>query len=120
MKHKLLLVAMVVCTFGLLLVAPGCDTPTAPTGPPSDKKQKSDVQMTEEEGAIVAELAKLSPEDRTRAEEQKVCPVTGEPLGSMGKPQKITVIGKEVFICCAGCEEKLNEEPEKYLAKIGK
>ncbi len=56
--------------------------------------------------------------DRTAAREQRVCPVSGEPLGSMGKPIKLTVEGREVFICCTGCEDTLREDPEKYFAKL--
>ncbi len=46
-------------------------------------------------------LATLSPADRELAEKQKVCPVSGEPLGSMGTPYKVTVKDREVFLCCA-------------------
>ena len=63
-------------------------------------------------------FAKLSAEDRTLAEQQKICPVTEEPLGSMGTPIKLTVNGQDVFICCAGCEEDLRDNPDEYLAKL--
>ena len=61
-------------------------------------------------------LAQLSTTDRALAEKQKICPVSNDPLGAMGKPIKLTVQGQDVFICCKGCEEPLREEPEKYLA----
>ena len=61
-------------------------------------------------------LAHLSTTDRVLAETQKICPVSEDPLGSMGKPIKLTVQGQDVFICCQGYEEPLREEPEKYLA----
>ena len=63
-------------------------------------------------------LAELSPADRALAEEQKICPVSGEPLGSMGKPVKVTVKGRTLFLCCDGCEESIKKEPDKYLAKL--
>ena len=62
-------------------------------------------------------LAQLSTTDRALAETQKICPVSEDPLGSMGKPIKLTLQGQDVFICCKGCEEPLREEPEKYLAR---
>lgn len=65
-------------------------------------------------------LAELSPEDRALVEKQKTCPVSGDPLGAMGKPYKVTVQGREVFLCCPGCEAKIKENPEKYLAKLPK
>ena len=63
-------------------------------------------------------LAKLSPADRAAAERQKTCPVIGELLGSMGRPIKLSVEGRDVFICCAGCEEDLRDDPAKFLAKL--
>jgi hypothetical protein len=63
-------------------------------------------------------LAELSDEDRAAAVEQKICPVSGEPLGSMGTPVKVTVKEREVFLCCAGCEGAITEDPDKYLAKL--
>ncbi len=67
---------------------------------------------------VIAELAKLSPEDRAVAEKQKVCPVTDAPLGSMGVPIKVTIKGRTVLLCCGGCQEKLNRYVDEYLAKL--
>jgi YHS domain-containing protein len=50
--------------------------------------------------------------------EQKTCPVSGEPLGSMGAPVKVTAKGRTVFLCCAGCEKKFLADPGKYFKKI--
>jgi outer membrane murein-binding lipoprotein Lpp len=63
-------------------------------------------------------LAQLSPEDQALAKKQKVCPVSGEPLGAMGKPYKVTVEGREVLLCCPGCEAKIKANPQEYLAKL--
>lgn len=63
-------------------------------------------------------LAKLSPADRALAEKQKTCPVSGEPLGSMGTPYNVTVQGRDVLLCCSGCEAEIKKNPEKYLAKL--
>lgn len=67
---------------------------------------------------VVAALAELSAEDRLLAEKQKICPVTGELLGSMGAPLKVDVNGMPVFICCEGCKEELLKKPDEYLAKL--
>lgn len=64
------------------------------------------------------ELAKLSPEEASSAEKQHVCPVSGEMLGSMGPPMKVDVKGQQVWICCDGCREELQANPDKYLAKL--
>lgn len=63
-------------------------------------------------------LAELSDADRAAAERQRVCPVSGLVLGTVGKPYKVTVKGKTVFLCCPGCEEKITKDPDTYLAKL--
>jgi hypothetical protein len=63
-------------------------------------------------------LAKLSAADRELAEKQKICPVSGEPLGAMGTPYKVTLKDREVFLCCSGCEARIKENPDEYLAKL--
>lgn len=65
-----------------------------------------------------AELAKLSPADQTLARAQKLCPITSEPLGSMGVPARVEVQGRTVFLCCKGCEGELRAHPQKYLPKL--
>ncbi len=50
--------------------------------------------------------------------EQKVCPVTGAKLGSMGDPIAVEVEGRKVWVCCAACPPKLKADPAKYLARL--
>jgi membrane fusion protein, copper/silver efflux system len=59
-------------------------------------------------------------EDEKLIARQKLCPVTDEPLGSMGAPVKLVVDGRVVFICCKGCEKELRSDARKYLAKVPK
>jgi membrane fusion protein, copper/silver efflux system len=59
-----------------------------------------------------------SAEDRLLAAKQKICPVTGEPLDSMGGPVRVEVAGRVVFICCKGCEKALRKDPAKYLSNL--
>ena len=98
-------------TGGPMLAPP--QRPTAPAGP------QATTGDTAEPEKVKANLASLSTEDRALAEKQKICPVSGEPLGGMGAPKKISVAGRDVFICCQGCEKELKSEPDKYLAKLG-
>ena len=67
---------------------------------------------------IALAMAELSPEDRTLAMAQKLCPVGDSPLGSMGKPVKVSVKGRAVFLCCDGCERAVKEDPDAILAKL--
>jgi uncharacterized protein (TIGR03000 family) len=67
---------------------------------------------------VSANLAKLNPEDRKAAHEQRFCAVQdGIRLGAMGVPVKIAVNGKPVFLCCKGCVAKAQSNPEQTLEK---
>ncbi len=68
--------------------------------------------------AMAQALSQLSDEDRQLAEVQRVCPIAGVPLGSMGTPVKVDVEGTSVFICCEGCRANLLKNPQKYLEKL--
>jgi len=61
-------------------------------------------------------VAILSPEDQRAAVAQRTCPVTGDLLGSHGKPLKVQVPGGSVFVCCDGCEKDLRTAVSKHVA----
>ena len=86
------------------------------TGKASDSAAEQGSEDTE----ITKAMAELPVEDRTLAVKQKLCPVSGEALGKMGAPLKMEVKGQTVFLCCAGCKDKLLANPDEYLAKIKK
>lgn len=67
---------------------------------------------------VNAAFASLSEADRAAALAQKNCPVSDEPLGTMGAPIKVTLAGRDVFICCEGCRDALVADPQKFLAKL--
>jgi len=71
----------------------------------------------EDEDGLKQLESQLSPEDRQIVERQKLCPVAGTLLGSMGLPIKVMVEGRPVFICCERCRERLLGDPAKYLTK---
>lgn len=99
----------------------GC-TGGSPTSAPkqttSERTGKSEKPETTENPRIAASLAKLSPEDKALAEAQKVCPMSGEPLGSMDVPPKLTLNGQTVFLCCNGCAKDAKADPEKTLKAL--
>jgi YHS domain-containing protein len=47
--------------------------------------------------------------------EQTVCPVM---VKAINKDIFTEYKGKKVYFCCAGCKEKFEKEPAKYLAKL--
>jgi hypothetical protein len=100
----------------------GCGTPAPTSAPPTTGQASHEHDHADHDyaatGEVAEALAKLTPEDRAAAERQKNCPVTHEPLGSMGVPPKVAVNGRDVFICCKGCEAELLENAGAYLAKL--
>ena len=52
--------------------------------------------------AAMKGIALLKPSDQAAALAQRKCPVTGDLLGSEGKPLKVRVRGRTVFVCCRG------------------
>jgi hypothetical protein len=80
---------------------------------------RTGVEATQNEPKVVKQdLAGLSPDDRELAIAQGSCPVTGKPLGSMGIPPRVVVKGRQLFLCCKGCETTLGSSPEKYLPRL--
>jgi membrane fusion protein, copper/silver efflux system len=59
-------------------------------------------------------------DDRQLIARQKVCPVSGGDLDSMGGPVRLVVDGRVVFICCDHCEKSLRQKPALYLPKLPK
>jgi hypothetical protein len=47
-----------------------------------------------------------------------VCPVSGEKLGSMGDPVVFIKDGKEIRLCCAGCQKKFDANAEAMIKDI--
>jgi YHS domain-containing protein len=85
--------------------APEAVSNSAPSSPDSDD-------------SIALGLAELSAADRALAVTQRLCPVTGKPLGSMGKPASLEMEGRVVFLCCDGCKQPFRNNPKKYLSRM--
>ena len=86
--------------------------------PPSASEAEKAAAGNEESTVTLSEA-----EIETLAEEQKVCAVTGEPLGSMGTPVPVRVTDSKgadhtVLLCCESCREELLENPDEHLAKL--
>ena len=92
----------------------GCSGGNAPA-PKGELKSTATITADPE---VKASLAKLSDEDRKLANEQKSCPITGEPLGSMGVPIKLTLKDQTVFLCCASCKKEAEADADKTLKVV--
>lgn len=96
---------------------PTPDAPDSGAAPKDDAPKAAAVSLSDKE---IADIKKLPAEDQPLAMEQLVCPVSGENLGSMGKPLKVTAKGQSLFLCCSGCEDEVKSDPDAVLAKLKK
>ena len=94
------------------------DSPVVPTPSMTDKPEAATNSTDEADNEINAELAKLAPDDRKLAETQRLCPVTGNRLGSMGPPMKVMIDGQPVLLCCDGCKDEALKDPKATAAKV--
>lgn len=105
---------------GLMAIV-GCSDDGSPTAPATQSATHGTAPTSKEEAQIEAALKELPDEDRTLAKAQKFCAVSEQGrLGSMGKPVKIELEGKPVFLCCEGCESVARKDPQATLAKVEK
>ncbi len=93
----------------------GASRTAAPTAQPRDSGASPPSSGRPSEFPV---LLRLAPADRDLVAKQTICPVTSQPLGSMGLPTRVLLGGKTVFLCCAGCEAERRKNPEKHLAKL--
>lgn len=78
--------------------------------------------------ALIASAAFAGPPKDKKAPaapKQTKCAVTGEDLGSMGKPIEVAYSGKlaaykgkTVKICCGGCSGAVKKNPDKYFQAV--
>lgn len=85
--------------------------------PATDAAKADDsVTLTADE---IKEIESLPEGERAVALKQKVCPISEEHLGSMGKPIKVMAGEQTVFLCCDGCVKGFEADPDAALAKLG-
>jgi hypothetical protein len=87
---------------------------------PKGETPKADAASGGFSAEQLANIKQLSPEDQKLAMAQKVCPVSNDRLGEMGKPFKIAAEGRTFFLCCDGCEKDVKADPKGVIAKLDK
>ena len=58
--------------------------------------------------------------DAAAIQAQEICPVTKQPLGAHGRPLKVVVEGRPIFVCCQACIAKVQQNPELYLPPVAR
>lgn len=46
------------------------------------------------------------------------CVISGEKLGSMGAPVKVSHDGTDVYLCCKGCRKDFEKEAAKHVQTV--
>ncbi|HEY4760073.1 MAG TPA: hypothetical protein VIH42_05775 [Thermoguttaceae bacterium] len=88
------------------------------------KEQNSRVSFTQtfalSKPPLTVTVAQLTEADQAGIASQKVCPVSGGKLGSMGTPIKVMVGNQPIYLCCEACIRKVQDNPAQYVAKAAK
>jgi len=90
--------------------SPESDSFRSPRPPIPPRNQ--DVSIPEEMKGV----ALLPADEQAAALRQRTCPVTKQPLGSMGRPIRVRAAGRSVFVCCEGCVDAVKSNPDEYLS----
>jgi hypothetical protein len=68
--------------------------------------------------ALPITVARAAQADQATINAQRVCPVSGKPLGSMGGPIKVVRGNRAVFLCCQGCVRTVQAAPDRYFGAL--
>jgi hypothetical protein len=60
-------------------------------------------------------ITRAAAADQPAINAQRVCRVSGAPLGSMGTPIKAARGDRAIFLCCQGCVKRIQANPDQYL-----
>ncbi|MCC6230338.1 MAG: hypothetical protein IT432_14080 [Phycisphaerales bacterium] len=67
---------------------------------------------------FIAELDKAAIDAQAKDYPLKKCAVSGEELGSMGKPIDVVVGGRLIRLCCKSCKKDVLNDPAKFIAVL--
>ncbi len=54
--------------------------------------------------------------EKAASKKQTTCPVMGGKITA--KSSYVDVHGKRIYVCCAGCTEKIKADPDTYIKKL--
>ena len=94
------------------------DTGPKVEGPAAEGGKSSAAGSAGPNSEQLAAIKELPEDEQPLAIKQRMCPVSGEALGSMGKPLKVSAEGRSFYLCCKGCEKELKADPKAVLAKL--
>jgi hypothetical protein len=60
-------------------------------------------------------VVRASQADQAAINAQRVCPVSGQALGSMGGPIKVIRGNRAIYLCCGSCVRTVQANPDRYF-----
>jgi hypothetical protein len=103
-------------------VAPPAKGEQKANGGPKVEGPKEESAQAAKTGGLTADqiaaIKELPASEQQVAMKQHSCPVSEEPLGSMGKPWKVSAEGRTFYLCCKNCEKDVKADPKSVLAKL--
>lgn len=121
LKQIIFLVSFLVLTSSLSFAQKACCTKDKSTYEKSSTEQV-DPKSTSEKNYCDVDVIKISDADNKSEVNAEltvfnsVCPVMGNPVDLDG--EKVEYNGKLIAFCCAGCEDKFNANPEKFMKNL--
>jgi hypothetical protein len=68
--------------------------------------------------ALPISIVRATQADQEAISAQRICAVSGKPLGSMGGPIKVIRGDRVVFLCCQGCVRTVQAAPDRYFGAL--
>lgn len=68
--------------------------------------------------ALSVNVVPLTEADRPLIERQRICPVMDAGLRDHGTPIKLLVNNQPLYLCCEGCIEEVQKNPQHYVNKL--
>lgn len=121
LKQIIFLVSFLVLVSSISFAQKACCTKDKSTYEQSSNHQKDSIATTEKKYCDVNAIKISDVESKSEVKAEltvfnAVCPVMGNPVDLDG--EKVEYNGKLIAFCCAGCEDKFNANPEKFMKNL--
>lgn len=94
--------------------------PVQTTKPTAPKTVIVQAEKANANATTAKPIVKVAENKTVKPYTSKICLVSEEELGSMGKPVVEIYQNQEIKFCCKACVKKFHANPEKYLANLPK
>jgi len=108
------LIAMCMTLFSLGCCSEPADSKLTANHPAHADAQQAEVKTT----PVTKDQAADATKEAVVPNPMTVCLVSGEDLGSMGKPFSFVHEGRQILLCCKSCEKEFKSDTAKFIKKF--